>query len=135
MAKKKKQENKSYFEEVQTGGRPKKILTEYGCETVEKLASMMCTDEEIAAFMNVSVDTLTRDHNKDAFAEHKNKGMNIGKASLRRTQFNMAQNGNSTMAIWLGKQYLNQRDRQETTITDSNVTFELAPASAMKGTK
>jgi len=33
--------------------------------------------------------------------------------SIRRQQYKSAEGGNVTMQIWLGKQYLNQRDRNE----------------------
>lgn len=45
---------------------------------------------------------------KDVFSE-KREG---GKASLRRTQWKLAEN-NATMAIFLGKQYLGQKDKPE----------------------
>ena len=35
-----------------------------------------------------------------------------GKASLRSTQFRVANSGNPTMLIWLGKQCLDQSDKQ-----------------------
>ena len=38
-----------------------------------------------------------------------------GKASLRRTQFKIAEKGNANMAIFLGKQYLGQTDKAEQT--------------------
>lgn len=123
---------KKYFKEVKTKGRPKKVLTDYGCETVEKLASMMLTDEEIASVMGVSTDTLVGRQNKDAYAAAKNKGMANGKASLRRAQFKSALAGNTTMLIWLGKQHLDQKEKQETSIMDGNITFEIAPASSGK---
>ena len=126
-------EDKSYFHEVKTKGRPKKILTDYGKETVEKLASMMCTDEEIASIMGVSVDTLVGRNNKAAFAAAKKKGMDSGKASLRRAQFKSALAGNTSMLIWLGKQHLDQKDKVDTSVVDGNITFEIAPAS--KGEK
>jgi hypothetical protein len=44
-----------------------------------------------------------------------------GKSSLRRWQFKKAQDGSVPMLIWLGKQYLGQRDRTEYT---ENVTSE-----------
>jgi hypothetical protein len=46
--------------------------------------------------------------------------------SLRRWQMKMAQT-NATMAIWLGKQYLGQSDRQEVTnITpDTEIKIEI----------
>lgn len=75
-------------------------------DEVEKLSSIMCTQEEIASFLGCSVDTLQRD--KEFYGIYK-KGLDIGKMSLRRKQFKLA-NTNATMAIWLGKQYLDQRD-------------------------
>ena len=78
-------------------------------DMVEKLAGIQCTQQEIASFLGCSVDTLQRD---ETFCGIYKKGMESGKMSLRRTQFRLAEK-NPTMAIWLGKQYLNQRDRQE----------------------
>ena len=77
--------------------------------TVEKLASIMCTIDEIAAVLGCSHDTLQR--NKKFCVLFK-KGQQTGKASLRRRQFAMSEK-NPTMAIWLGKQYLDQRDKQD----------------------
>lgn len=45
---------------------------------------------------------------KEVFAD-KRQG---GKASLRRSQWKLAEN-NATMAIWLGKQYLGQKDQPD----------------------
>lgn len=69
----------------------------------------MCTEEEIASFMGVTVETLHRDENGIAFLECVKKGREKGKASLRANQFRLAKS-NPTMAIWLGKQYLAQKD-------------------------
>ena len=33
--------------------------------------------------------------------------------SVRRMQYRSAEEGNATMLIWLGKQYLDQKDKQE----------------------
>lgn len=84
--------------------RPKK---EIDYEAVEKLASIQCTQEEIANFLGLSVRTLQRD---EEFCRLYKKGMDNGKMSLRRTQFKIAEKGNASMAIFLGKQYLGQRD-------------------------
>lgn len=83
--------------------RPKK---EIDYEAVEKLASIQCTQEEIASFLNLSVRTLQRD---EEFCRLYKKGQENGKMSLRRTQFKLAEK-NTSMAIFLGKQYLGQRD-------------------------
>lgn len=85
------------------GGRPKFII-DY--DTVERLASIMCTQKEIASFLGCSVRTLQRD---EKFSRTYKKGLDKGKMSLRRKQFNMS-DSNPTMAIWLGKQYLGQSD-------------------------
>ena len=87
-------------------GRPK-FQIDY--EAVEKLAHIQCTKTEIANFLGCSVDTLDRDNN---FAEHYKKGLDGGKMSLRRMQFKLAEK-NSAMAIFLGKQYLGQKDNPE----------------------
>lgn len=86
--------------------RPK-IKLDY--ELIEKLAGIMCTQEEIASFIGCSVDTLQRD---ETFCGIYKKGLNNGKMSLRRKQWKLADK-NPTMAIWLGKQYLKQRDTFE----------------------
>lgn len=88
--------------------RPKK---EIDYEVVEKLASIQCTQEEIANFLNLSVRTLQRD---EEFCRIYKKGQDNGKMSLRRYQFKLAEK-NTSMAIWLGKQYLGQKDIIENT--------------------
>ncbi len=88
-------------------GRPKK---EIDYNAVEKLASIQCTQEEIANFLNLSVRTLQRD---EEFCRLYKKGQDNGKMSLRRIQFKLAEK-NTSMAIFLGKQYLGQKDVIET---------------------
>lgn len=87
-------------------GRPKK---EIDYVTVEKLANIQCTQEEIASFLGISSRTLLRDEKfKELFA----RGRENGKMSLRRIQWKHAEKS-ASMAIWLGKQYLGQRDNIE----------------------
>ena len=78
-------------------------------EMVEKLAGIQCTQQEIASFLGCSVDTLQRD---EKFCGLYKKGQENGKMSLRRIQYKLAEK-NPTMAIFLGKQYLGQRDNIE----------------------
>lgn len=104
--------DKLYVDKVKTKGRPKLVLNEAGIKTVEKLASIMCTDEEIQYLLEVSLDTLNAPHNKEAFQEAKKKGQSKGKSSLRRWQFKCAEKGNATLLVWLGKQYLDQTDKK-----------------------
>lgn len=86
--------------------RPK-IELDYNA--IEKLANIQCTQKEIASFLGCSVDTLQRD---EKFCDLYNKGKENGKMSLRRMQFKLAEKSYA-MAIWLGKQYLGQRDVPE----------------------
>ena len=90
------------------GGCPPKDIDE---EEVYKLAKLWCTQEEIAAHLNCSVDTLDR-----RFAEIIKKGKEDGKASLRRMQWRSAADGNVTMQIWLGKTILKQKEEVNTDI-------------------
>lgn len=92
-------------------GRPK-IEIDYGA--VEKLANIQCTQDEIASFLGISVRTLQRD---EEFMRLFKKGQENGKMSLRRIQFRLAEK-NTSMAIFLGKQYLGQRDNVEVSNTD-----------------
>lgn len=89
--------------------RPRKEIDK---SNFEKLCGIQCTKEEIASFFDVSEDTIDRwckREYKESFAVVlKKKGVS-GKISLRRTQFKLAEH-NPTMAIWLGKQYLDQRE-------------------------
>lgn len=87
-------------------GRPKKVI-DY--TAVEKLANIQCTQEEIASFLELSVRTLQRD---EEFCRIYKKAQDNGRMSLRRMQFKLADR-NPTMAIWLGKQYLKQKDNIE----------------------
>ena len=91
--------------------RPKKDINQ---EQFEYLCRIMCTEEEIAGFFDCSVDTITRwcksTYGK-SFAEIFKWFSAQGKQSLRRMQFDLAKT-NATMAIWLGKQWLGQKDEQ-----------------------
>uniref|UniRef100_A0A6H1ZPB8 Uncharacterized protein n=1 Tax=viral metagenome TaxID=1070528 RepID=A0A6H1ZPB8_9ZZZZ len=101
-------------------GRPKKIL-DY--KIINDLASIFCTQEEIAHILGVAVDTLQRD--KDFSGIYK-KGLETAKSSLRRAQYKKAiDDGNPAMQIWLGKQYLGQREPKEYDISQTNWTTQM----------
>lgn len=88
------------------GGRPKKII-DY--KIVEALSKVMATQEEIASQLDISARTLQKD---EEFLRVYKKGLDSAKVSLRRKQYLLADT-NATMGIWLGKQYLGQKDKQE----------------------
>lgn len=99
-------------------GRPK-IQIDYN--TVEKLANIQCTQEEIASFLGISVRTLQRD---EEFCRIYKKGQENGKMSLRRIQYKLAEK-NTAMAIFLGKQYLGQKDNVEVQSSQLDKVSEL----------
>lgn len=81
---------------------------------IEKLAQIQCTDYEIALVMGVSEKTIQRRKADDAgFLSAYEKGRSDGRVSLRKWQFEAAKNRNTTMLIWLGKQYLGQTDKAD----------------------
>lgn len=91
-------------------GRPR---IEVDWSLVENLLKIQCTGEEISGVAGFSYDTLERackrEHSK-SFADYSEEKRVAGKASLRRAQWKAAQDGNPTMLIWLGKQWLGQVD-------------------------
>lgn len=72
----------------------------------------MCTLDEIAGFFDCSPDTIEnwcKREFKQSFSDTYKKYSSKGKISLRRYQFKLAET-HPAMAIWLGKQYLGQKD-------------------------
>ena len=110
-------------------GRPEK---EFSQQIFEGLCRIQCLLKEICGVMQLSEDTIERrckDLYGKTFKEAYEELSAGGKMSLRRYQFKMAET-NPTMAIWLGKQYLNQSDKSEVKIDvnklDSDIERELA---------
>ena len=77
---------------------------------LEKLCVLQCTDEELAAWFNVTTRTIERRRKKKSFAEVMARGKAKGRISVRRMQMKLLENGNATMGVWLGKNILGQVD-------------------------
>ena len=88
-------------------GRP---MAQLDLVELEKLCAMMCTETEIADWFRVSRDTIAVAKKRPEYAAVMERGRSLGCISLRRKQMQMAEAGNVGMLIWLGKQYLGQRD-------------------------
>ena len=83
---------------------------------LDKLLGLQCTLKECAFYFNCSEDTIERAVRRDkntSFAEYRELKRQAGLISLRRSQFQLSEK-NPSMAIWLGKQYLNQNDTPST---------------------
>lgn len=90
-------------------GRPKKEIDK---KIFENLCGLQCTLEEIAGVFDCSVDTIERwckREYRETFAEVYKKHSAKGKTSLRRIQFKLAEKS-AAVAIFLGKNYLGQKD-------------------------
>jgi hypothetical protein len=89
---------------------------EINWKVFDALCAVQCTQEEIAAHLKVSTDTIERACRRDkkqGFADYFSTKRKIGWSSLRKRQYTEAMKGNPTLLIWLGKQYLGQRDKIE----------------------
>lgn len=92
-----------------TIGRPKKQID---WALFEEACNVQCTQQEICAFLRINHETLTKhvlEHYGEPYSQVYNRFIEGGKMSLRRMQYKLAKT-NTGMCIWLGKQYLNQRD-------------------------
>jgi len=101
--------------------RPRKEIDK---EQFEKLCAIQCTLKEIACWFKCSEDTI-ENWCKATYQDEDGKPMGFsdafkvysvdGKISLRRFQFRQAEKSYA-MAIWLGKQWLGQRDNMDMSV-------------------
>lgn len=75
---------------------------------LERLCAIQCTDEELAGIFGVTTRTIENKRKKPEYAEAMRCGRAKGRLSVRRVK--LLERGNPSIAIWLGKQYLGQRD-------------------------
>lgn len=74
-------------------------------EQVRGLASIMCTNEEMALILGCSADTLER-----RYAGAIREGRSHATASLKRRLFEMAKTGHFGALVWLTKNYCGMSD-------------------------
>lgn len=119
---------------VNKGGRPKK---EFDKELFENLCALFCTKDDICGVFDCDEKTLTRwchDTYGMGFSDIRKRKATKGKVSLRRAQYKKAMAGNTSMLIFLGKNYLDQSDKTETELTGKDggaIEFE-SPADEIR---
>lgn len=102
---------------------------------VDSLLEAGCDGTEICGYLGISYDTLSRHtekYKKLKFADYKALKRAKGDSILRNKQYKTALEGNVPMQIWLGKQRLQQSEKQqvlqetkqETTYNFDNLTTE-----------
>lgn len=104
--------------------------SEFDKRQFESLCGLQCTKEEICGFFDTTDKTLERWCKRTynaGFSDVFRQKRGLGKISLRRHQWRLAEK-NANMAIWLGKQYLGQKDHPDESIDveDSEAYFEAA---------
>lgn len=121
-------------------------------EAIKKMCSIGCTQAEIASICGVSTVTLQKYIDEEfgvSWNEFYSTYADGFKMSLRRMQYKSALGEKSPdgekyivtpsvpMQIWLGKQYLDQKDKHETILDDktSIPTFEWADATDVTNQK
>lgn len=98
--------------------RPRKELENIefdGWDQLEALA-VWGSAEFCSQKLGLSPDTLDRrikERFGHGFAEYKHKIQEPLRINLMKKQYDVAMSGNVGMLIWLGKQYLKQKDKQE----------------------
>ena len=100
--------------------RPRKEIDQ---RQFENLCGLQCTLEEICDWFGVTDKTLNswcKRTYSESFSEVFRQKRSTGKISLRRSQWRLAEK-NASMAIWLGKQYLGQKDIVEVGVEKDNV--------------
>lgn len=109
--------------------RPRKEIDR---EQFENLCGLQCTEREICDWFRVTDKTLSSWCKRtygEGFSDVYRQKRGLGKVSLRRAQFRLAEN-NATMAIWLGKQYLGQKDQVQVEATQDERIDELSKSLA-----
>lgn len=106
-------------------GRPPVDIKE---KDFDSLCAMQCTEEEIAAFYGCTIDTINnwckRTFGK-TFSEIYPQKRALGKASLRRAGFKMAQS-NPSVHIFYAKNFLGMTDKVEQTVMEVEDLSSLA---------
>jgi hypothetical protein len=97
-------------------GRPRWELTDDDFTQLIGMAEICCTQDEICGIYGICADTLDarlKERGYSNFSDFYKKHSGKGKMSLRRIQWQSAQQGSVPMQIWLGKNWLGQTDKLE----------------------
>lgn len=105
-------------------GRPQKAVD---AKVVEGMYYAGATTEEVAAFCEVSRDTIER-----RFLSVREKARARRKLRLRQLQWRRAEAGSDTMLVWLGKQELGQTDRSRIDVRDVSALSDAELAAEAK---
>ena len=102
---------------------PRKLSAEMlTAAQLEELAAIGLSDAEISNLLGISESTF-----KARYPSVIKRGRARLRKSLRRAQIRSALSGNSTMLVWLGKQYLGQSDRLDHSVSAEHKVISITP--------
>lgn len=110
--------------------RPTKDLENMNFDGWDQLDALIvwASQEYCCEKLGVNTDTLTKkikEKYEMSFSEYKSKRQEPMRINLMKKQYDIAMAGNVSMLIWLGKQYLNQSDKQETVHDISKIQIKI----------
>lgn len=94
-------------------GRPRKVID---FKMLDRLCEIQCTIDEICSVLDVTDATLNarcQERFGCDFSVYYEQRRSHGKVSLRRMQYIKAMSGNTTLLMWLGKQWLGQAEKTQ----------------------
>ena len=109
-------------------GRPRKDFGDKEWDKVNIACQFKMPAKDVAGILECSVDTLEnriREKYDCTFSEFREQKMATTNLNLFSKQVSVALEGNVTMLIWLGKNYLNQTDKQETTLVGTENPIQI----------
>jgi hypothetical protein len=109
-------------------GRPRIEISDEDFAKMVRMVEVCCTQDEICSIFGITeptLDTRLKERGYSNFLDFYKKHSSEGKQSLRRLQWAAAQEGNTSMLIWLGKQWLGQSDKQMVDTTHTITSFEV----------
>lgn len=121
---------KASRENGKKGGRPKFELDESQWRMFDAMCAAGALEVDIAEAFGVDRKTINTCVKRDrglGFSAYREQKKGRGRAALAAKQYEMAMNGNTAMAIFLGKNWLGQSDRMrsESTVKSSSTVIYL----------
>ena len=114
-------------------GRPKANID---WSVVDKYLQAQCDGAGIASLLGIDRETLynrCKTDNNLGFSDYMALKRSEGVELLRAKQYAVAMEGDKTMLVWLGKQYLGQKEKSEIKHEGSAITIQVGDNRAKDG--
>lgn len=105
------------------GGRPRKEFDWDKLNAILQYGAKLVDAADIMDVHPCTVSEKIKTKFKMSFPEYRDKKMSKVRVGLAQKQVEVAMSGNVTMLIWLGKQWLEQTDKQELSGDDKGISI------------